>query len=113
MSPNVPSDNRALSSLNLADNNLGELVLPEGWVKEGVIFYGPDDAAQGDPPPGSSPAGIISVANAIKDMGALTSLNLSSNWLKAEGTKIIAEGIKVTKCANAVVLAPFSCPSDY
>jgi hypothetical protein len=41
-------------------------------------------------------------------MRALTSLNLSANNLKAEGAKIVAEGIKVTKCAIAVVLAPSS-----
>jgi hypothetical protein len=43
----------------------------------------------------------------------LTSLNLSSNSLKVEGTKIIAEAVKVTKCAIAVVLVLFSCPSDH
>jgi hypothetical protein len=57
-------------------------------------------------------AGIAAVAVAVKDMGALTSLNLSSNNLKAEGGKIVAEAIKVTTNAMAVVLAPFSCPSD-
>jgi hypothetical protein len=48
-------------------------------------------------------------------MGALTSLNLSANFLGAEGAKHIAEGIKVRKCVVAVVLAPFSfsCPSDH
>jgi hypothetical protein len=43
----------------------------------------------------------------------LTSLNLSSNNLKAEGGKIVAEAIKVTNNAMAVVLAPISCPSDH
>jgi hypothetical protein len=47
--------------------------------------------------------GIIALANAIPDMGALTSLNLSSNNLKAEGAKLVAEAIKVTNCAIAVV----------
>jgi hypothetical protein len=36
-------------------------------------------------------------------MGALTSLNLSSNDLKAEGAKIVAETIKVANCAIVVV----------
>jgi hypothetical protein len=48
-----------------------------------------------------------------QDMGALTSLNLSLNNLKVEGAKIVAEAIKVTNCAIVVILAPFSCPSDY
>jgi hypothetical protein len=47
------------------------------------------------------------------DNGALTSLNLSSNNLKAEGGKIVAEAIKVTNSAIAVVLVLFSCPSDH
>jgi hypothetical protein len=46
-------------------------------------------------------------------MRALTSLNLSSNNLEAEGGKIVAEAIKVTNCAIAVVLVPFSCPSNH
>jgi hypothetical protein len=35
-------------------------------------------------------AGIIAVANAIKDMRAMTSLNLASNSLGTEGAKIVA-----------------------
>jgi hypothetical protein len=57
--------------------------------------------------------GIIGLADAIPDMEALTSLNLSLNNLKAEGGKIVAEAIRVTNNAMAVVLAPFSCPSDH
>jgi hypothetical protein len=39
----------------------------------------------------------------------LTSLNLASNHLRAEDAKIVAEAIKVTNCAIAIVLA---CRSD-
>ena len=42
----------------------------------------------------------------------MTSLNLASNNLGADGAEIIAGAIKVNKCAIAVVLVPFSCPSD-
>jgi hypothetical protein len=49
--------------------------------------------------------------NIPSDNRALTSLNLSSNNLKDEGGKIVAEAIKVTDNAMAVVLAPFACPS--
>jgi hypothetical protein len=52
------------------------------------------------------------LAGAIKDMGALTTLNLSSNYLEAEGAEIVAEAIEVTACAFVVVLAPFSCPAS-
>jgi hypothetical protein len=51
----------------------------------------------------------VLIANDISDMRAMTSLNLSDNELGAEGAKHIAAGIKVTKCAVVVVLAPFSC----
>jgi hypothetical protein len=39
------------------------------------------------------------------DKGAMTSLNLSSNNLEAEGAKIVAEAIKVANYAIAVVFA--------
>jgi hypothetical protein len=34
--------------------------------------------------------GLIALANAIPDMGAMTTLNLASNELGVEGAKIIA-----------------------
>jgi Ran GTPase-activating protein (RanGAP) involved in mRNA processing and transport len=82
---------QALSSLNLADDNLGALFPPEGWIvdDDDGIFYGPNDEEQEDPPPGSSPAGIIAVFNAIKDMRALSVLNLASNNL---GALVLPEG---------------------
>jgi hypothetical protein len=63
---------------------------------------------------GLQPAGAIIVAAWLshKDKGALTSLNLSSNYLMVKGAKIIAEAIKVTNYAVAIILVPFSCLSD-
>jgi hypothetical protein len=58
-------------------------------------------------------SGIIALADAIPDMGAMTSLNLASNYLRADGAKIVAEAIKVTKCTPAIILVPFSCLSDF
>ena len=49
----------------------------------------------------------------LSDNGAMTSLNLASNELRAKGAKIVAEAIKVTKCTPAIILVPFSCPSDF
>ena len=49
----------------------------------------------------------------IRDNRAMTSLNLASNGLGAEGAKIVAGAIKVTMCAPAIILASFSCPSDF
>jgi hypothetical protein len=52
------------------------------------------------------------LAVGIRDNRALTSLNLSSNLLKAEGAKIVAKAIHVTNYVIAVNLVPVSCPSD-
>jgi hypothetical protein len=58
-------------------------------------------------------SGIASGITGITGIRALTSLNLSSNLLQAQGAIIVAGAIKVTKCTTAVVLVPFSCPSDH
>jgi hypothetical protein len=172
-----------MTSLNLANNNLGELMPPTGWTTgvsgQRTYYVKEGQPSQWEAPSGSTPEGAIALANAIPDMGAilsvnllengigtdqaealasvlkdhptlkslcgnkgdeteldmsskkmgasdasmlaaeivgngaLTSLDLSSNYLKAEGGKIVAGAIKVTKCAIAVVLAPFSCPSGH
>jgi hypothetical protein len=94
----------ALLCLDVSDNNLGELVPPEGWTKGDYIsgsgkynwFHTDGRKEEGAVPSGSTPDGIVALADAIPDVGALTSLNLSSNGLEAEGAKIVAEAIKVT-----------------
>jgi hypothetical protein len=71
----------------LAENNLGALVLPEGWT-EGYDFDGDevyrhtDGREQNDTP--GKPEGIIAIANAIPDMGALSSANLLGNQIPVE-----------------------------
>jgi hypothetical protein len=60
----------------------------EGW------FNGPNGEFERKPP--LDMLGIITLAGAIRDMGALTSLDLSANDLYDEGAKIVAEAIKVT-----------------
>jgi len=78
---------RALTFLNISHNRIGDLVLPEGWTKgdSGYPDFGKykhtDGRKQDRAPEGSKPDGVIAVANAIKNLGALTSLNLSSNLL--------------------------------
>jgi hypothetical protein len=91
------ADNGALSVLNLASNNLGELVPPEGWTKTGGMFsivFKHADGREQKEDPGSKPEGIIAIANAIPGMGALSVLSLSDNHLWAEGGKALAEGLK-------------------
>jgi hypothetical protein len=79
-------DMGALSVLNLADNKLGELVLPAGWT-EGykadyfAMEYTHTDGRKQDLYPGGKPEGIIALAAVIPGMGAMTSLNLASNYL--------------------------------
>jgi hypothetical protein len=67
--------------LNLASNRLGELVLPEGWTEERKYLKGKwqdvfqaDDGTKQSAHPGK-PEGIIALANAIPDMGAMSCAN--------------------------------------
>jgi hypothetical protein len=95
-----PQDNRAMTSLNISNTNIGELVPPEGWSNQYSDRSGQwshtDGRKQPGWPAGSKPLGVIALAEAIKNMGAMTSLNLVSNGLGAEGAKIVAKAIKVT-----------------
>jgi Ran GTPase-activating protein (RanGAP) involved in mRNA processing and transport len=91
-------DNRALSVLNLADNNLGHVVLPEGWTHDykadySAKEYNHTDGRKQDLHPGK-PEGIIALAAVIPGMGALSLLNVASNGLLAEGTKLLADALK-------------------
>jgi hypothetical protein len=101
---NTPSGNRALSVLNLASNNLGALVLPEGWTETGhdlqtgydydntKLFRHTDGREQKGNP--SKPEGVTAIANAIPDTRAMTRLDISANNLGAAGTKVLTEGLK-------------------
>jgi hypothetical protein len=56
--------------------------------------------------------GIIALANAIRDNGAMTSLNLANNSIghrgNMDGIQAISSAVKVL----AVILVPFLCPSE-
>jgi hypothetical protein len=101
--PDIPSDNRAFSHFDISNNQIGWLAHPEwsdmgqsgSWRNERYRHI--DGRKQNDKPEGVEfkPLGVIALANAIPGMEALTSLNLSSNYLMAEGAKIVAEAIKV------------------
>jgi hypothetical protein len=87
---------RALSSLNLANNNLGELVLPEDWTAEGMFtntHKHTDGREQKHNPGKGKPESIIAIANAIPDMRAISLLNLSRNELGVKGVLIMCEGL--------------------
>jgi hypothetical protein len=113
-------DNGALLSLNLSNCKLvlksfnvdvptdlkaGELIEHEGKMR-------PISAEWGSGYRVHILDGAIAVADAISGMKAMTSLDLASNGLCAEGAKIVAEAAKVTKCTPAIILEPFSCPAN-
>jgi Ran GTPase-activating protein (RanGAP) involved in mRNA processing and transport len=96
-------DNKALTHLDVSSNNLGEVVLATGWKsvehpRSGKTMYYNEGVkkakGQFTPPPGCRPLGIIALAGAIRDNGALTALSLQSNSLFAAGGKALAEGLK-------------------
>ncbi len=89
----------ALTSLDISANNIGDLVplqtLPEGW--SGPNQYGNYDGPGGTfakAPPGSKPEGVIAIADAIKNNGALVKFDISNNALKALGGVALAEALK-------------------
>ena len=106
ISPSM-STSGALTSLNISNNNIGELVA-EGWTKGDYKCNGEYEWIHADgrsetciAPAGAKPEGALLLAEAIKCNGVLTSLNLASNDLGAMGAKYVAEAIKV------YVSAPF------
>jgi hypothetical protein len=91
----------------LASNNLGGLVLPEGWTEDYYsdegwtdteVYKHTDGREQKDNP--GKPAGIITLADAIADMAALCSLDLSRNNIGADGVAIITATLKTHAIEN-------------
>jgi Leucine-rich repeat (LRR) protein len=81
---NAIPDMGALTSLNLASNNLGALLLPAGWTHHpdnsaSYRFMHTDSSHQEAAPEGTSYPGAITIADAIKDMRAISSVNLLKN----------------------------------
>ena len=90
-------------SLDISNNNIGALVLPDGWESqehEGTMLYfqttdvGEDGnvAAQKEHP--GKPEGAIALADAISANGAMTNLNVSKNNLGNKGSEAIAEALR-------------------
>jgi hypothetical protein len=101
---NAIPDMRALTSLNVADNNLGILVLPDGWTKKTVesqeeydaygneVFVHTAGQKQKENP--GKPMGLIAIATAIKDMRAISSVNVLFNDIGAEQAHALANVLK-------------------
>ena len=66
------SGNEIMTELNIASNHLGK----KTWCGDADM------------------SGVVAISDAIPTMGALTSLNLASNLIAAEGAKHVAEAIK-------------------
>jgi hypothetical protein len=107
-------DKGALLVLSVSSNNLGVdggKVLAEGLRGNNVITE-LSIAANNLTNYGQDMSGIITLADVIKDMGAMTSLNLASNGICSDGNmdgiKAISSALKVL----AVILVPFLSLSD-
>jgi Leucine-rich repeat (LRR) protein len=86
------SGNEALTSLDLSDNRIGQIVLTDGVTyseaMSGKMLYWKDRKSLGtDPPPGCGHIGVISIADAIRDMRGLTSLDISNNYVTRGANK--------------------------
>jgi hypothetical protein len=111
---------RAISSVNLLKNGMGTdqakalvSILKEHPSLKSLCGHKGDETELNMSGKRIGVEGAIMFAPEIIDNGAMTSLNLASNELGAEGAKTVAAAIKVTQCTPAIVLAPFSCPSDF
>ncbi len=99
---------RALTSLNISSNNLGEIVkgpLPEGWRSKFDNNAGPwiriaDGHEQEEYPGEEKPEGAVAIANAISTLGTFVSLNVSSNAL---GTAAGGERIRDILNGNSML----------
>jgi hypothetical protein len=84
-----------LTSLDVSSNGLGGVSSnKEGWkIDRHGDYISPEGKDHHKNKPAGvefKPFGIIALADAIPGMGAMTSLNLASNFLGGEGAKVIA-----------------------
>jgi hypothetical protein len=78
-----------LTSLDVSHNDIGQLVLPEGWYSDHESGYEHTDGREQKKNPGK-PEGCIALANAIPDMRALASVNLLKNKITMVQAKALA-----------------------
>ena len=84
-----PHHSRVLTSLNISNNYLGELVLPEGWTEEEaegedgdyIEVYKHVDGREQEEHPGGLSEGVIAIAAAIPSMGTLENLHIGNNGI--------------------------------
>ena len=86
---------RALETLNVSANNLTRGVALKKDNRSARQKQRDERWGSKDSHYETNLDGIIALADGIKNSGALTSLDLASNRLGAEGAKHVAEAIKV------------------
>jgi hypothetical protein len=100
-------DNRAMTSLNISDNNIGQSVQdPELMKEHGVtyqkatsgemLYWDKDIKSLGEKYPAHCcrPLGVIALADAIKNMRAISSVNLLLNGISVDKAKDLASILK-------------------
>jgi Leucine-rich repeat (LRR) protein len=106
---NAIPDMGAMTSLDVSDNNLGALVLPEGWEcdksasswnpSKWIYKHADGREQKGDP---GRPDGIIALANAIPDMRAISSVHLLENNISVEQAQNLASILKEHPTLNSL-----------
>jgi hypothetical protein len=102
-----------MTSLNLASNNLGELVLPTGWTAhladdgKRTYYVTEGQPSQWEAPSGTTPEGAIALANAIPDMRAMTKLTVGDQQPVTMTTEMTAADFsgKFRSCEARIVAA--------
>ena len=103
-----------MTSLNLANNSIGQLVPPDGWRAEGDDGAAPwihtdGQRVEDGMPEGSTPVGVIALANAIPDMRASSKLDASANIMfqyeDKTGITAWAEALKANTSITELNLA--------
>ena len=98
----------ALTNLDVSSNNIGELVLPEGWTKDikadysGYEYKHTDGRKQENMPEGATPDGAIALADAIKNNGALSSVNILKNNIEEHGCQAMEAALKQSNTLKSI-----------
>lgn len=104
---NAFPDMGAMTSLDISNNSIGLIdIFPDGWSSKDndgcAPFVHTDGRKQTVVPEGAKSSGVIAIANVIPDMRALSHFDISSNDLRTEGGKALAEALKGNQIMTAL-----------
>jgi hypothetical protein len=100
----------ALMHLDISGNSLGHLVPPEGWEAHGngTHYRRHGGTWSTTVPAGSQPVGIITIANAIPDMGAMSKLTFGVKKVVTMTTEMTEANFSgELKCYEILIVAAF------